>query len=224
METKKQYRPDSCKQLSGNRTCNAMKTSCSYLERQAKQRCSLSVHLEWLDKPSPGKPKAEAIRQNLRPEIIKAWVAHRKEGELAGRKSMTGRALEDGLFRAIKDELVGLGCDFNQRKRPREGNELLRVNVDCLLEKKGYPQTIISIKTGLNREALRETFAYAYLFKQWLGQKGCRAFLVALGDDGDLSTLVDAFKPYLDGVYYLTKEPYIDDLLERLQGIYGRAL
>ncbi len=204
-------------------TCQLLKMECAPLEKKAKQKCGLSFHYKWLIVQSQDPPIAKLTKKEVGDGSKKAWKKHFLDGAKSGRKDMTARSLEDGIYRAVKDALKE-DCEICQRKRKTIGNTNIRIVADCLVEKKDKPTCIISIKTGLTPEAIRETFAYAYMFKECYGQQHYRVYIVALGRDsqheGDLDELGDALKSKLDGVYYLSQSPYFDDLLRVMKEAY----
>ncbi|GAI54534.1 unnamed protein product, partial [marine sediment metagenome] len=73
---------------------------------------------------------------------------------------MTAMPLEKAMRGSIEETLRGYGADVSNT-----GKQLpsLGMIADCLIKKNGFPTSIISIKTWLTPEAIRETFAYAYL-------------------------------------------------------------
>ena len=204
-----------CDYLSG-KTCTILEMDCFILKDGKKRRCAFSEHYYYLVSPSPGKPEAEMVKSEVRAEALERWKGFVKAPQ-AGQKDMTGIPLEKGVRSSIQRTLEYLGVRVTAK-----GKQLpsLGMIADCLVSKEGCPTSIISIKTWLSPEAIRETFAYAYLAKK-PGQLNYKVFMVALNPIAvKWKYTIAAFKPYLDGIYSLSKEPYIDDLLEELKRIY----
>jgi hypothetical protein len=99
------------------------------------------------------------------------------------------------------------------------------IRADGLVKKEGFPTSIISVKTWLAEERIRETFAYAYWAKTWLGQKHIKVYQVAIRKTPTkrktIEGLIEICKPYLDGAFFLTEAPYIDDLIRELKETYS---
>ena len=211
-----------CNHLTGT-TCGILGASCFVLHK--KRRCALSDHYDCLELPAKDMPETERVKREVKPEALARWTQFVKENAPPGRKDMTAMPLEKAVRSAIRRavEHCGVVVEDSAKKFPISDKDV-SILADCILSKEGYPTTIVSIKTWLNPEAIRETFAYSYLSKQWLGQRGCRVFMVALSSiQENLKELIRAFRPYLDEVYPLSGPPYLDDLLETLQRLYMKV-
>jgi len=193
---------------------------CFILEKTRK--CAFADHYEYLDAASPSKTESERVKNEVKSQAIERWKGFVKGGAKAGRKDMTGIPLEKEVRSAIGRVLEPLGVRVTAKgeKQPSLG-----MIADCTVSKEGCPKSIISIKTWLSPEAIRETFAYAYLAKYLHGQLNYKVFMVTLSPIWpNLAGLIGAFKLYLDGVYSLSGEPYIDNLLEELRRIYAQTI
>jgi hypothetical protein len=144
-----------------------------------------------------------------------------------GKKDMTGRPLEKGIRKVLKEELAGFnvsipdsGKKFTIWEAPTKEEEINIIS-DCMIKKQGYPTSIVSVKSWIGSTQLRETFAYAYFSKSFHGQKNIRVYMVGLQPiRKDIKDLAKICRPYIDGVYSLSEEPYIDELIEELKVIY----
>jgi len=148
------------------------------------------------------------------------------EHKASGKKRMTGGTFEETLREVFKERLADLGVNVWDTGKKLELKKFgFNIIPDCLIKKKGYPTTIISAKTGFGAEQVRETFASAYFAKRCYGKKSVKVymaiFLRPVSDSESNSALEKACKPYIDGIYWLSHEPYIDSLCEELCEIYG---
>jgi hypothetical protein len=110
---------------------------------------------------------------------------------------------------------------YNQPKQFFIWQNNVRIIADCLAKKQNR-KAVVSVKSWLGTEQIRETFAYAYLAKTWLGQRDIRVYQVGLTEFKErLKPLAEACKPYLDGVYSLSSEPYFDDLVAEMKKYFA---
>lgn len=205
--------------------CLVLQTKCLPFIRKKKQRCAFSDHYHWLTDLADDKSVANRIKLEVKPKACSNWQRFMQDNMPNGRKNMTARPLEDSIRNAARETL----SDNNVRVKDNAGRLPILGKgspiVDCYITKENtkgdmYPASIISIKTFLTQESVRETFGYAYLAKYLEGQRRYRVFMVCLNPIGELREMVDAFEPFLDGAYSLSGEPYIDDLLTELKEIY----
>jgi len=97
----------------------------------------------------------------------------------------------------------------------------MNIRIDGLIEKLNKPTTLISCKVTLDSLAFRESFSCAYFAKQWHGAKNMRFYIVATHSASETSKkLAEAGKPYVDGIYYLSEHPYLDELVNELKRMY----
>lgn len=194
------------------KTCNQLEMTCFRLKNKndlEQRRCAFSELYERLTTPSD-KPETEEIKEIVLKNAMKEW----SKNPSSGGRNKTATALEDAICEKIK-KIIG-SCS------KRKSIELCRNNkiiADCLIENKNI-NTIISVKTSLTKDSIRETFGYAYILKQSnLKRWKIFMFTPVLVCNRD-KALIEAFKPYLDGIYSLSGPLYFDDLLEKLRSIY----
>jgi hypothetical protein len=157
------------------------------------------------------------FRDNLR--------SHLKNKALTNVKRILASPVEERLRELIKTELAPLGVAVPESGKIFEIWEDTTIIADGKAEKLGYPVSLFSFKTWIGPEQIRETFAYSYLAKTWLGHKNVNVYEIGIYHTGKkpdaLRNLTEACKPYLDGVFYLTMPPYIDELIRKLKEIYS---
>lgn len=219
METNRQF----CDKLSGE-TCLVIEERCFRTEE--KKPCEYYKTyfklLTQIEDDTP--PIARKARENMFPLFRESWKRHAQKRQ-AGMKRVVASPLEKELRVTLKSELEPLGVsmpDTGKKIRIWEDTEII---ADGLAEKKGFPTCIFSFKTWVGNEQIRETFAYAYLAKTWLGQKNIRVYEIGILQTETraktLATLIEICKPFLDGVFYLTSAPYLDDLIGKLKELYS---
>jgi hypothetical protein len=94
--------------------------------------------------------------------------------------------------------------------------------MDGVLEKNGYPTTLISIKTWLGTDSFRESFGNAYFIKTMHGRRNIRFYVITLFPFEYISKeWVELAKPFVDGVYSLSETPYVDNFIEELRTLYS---
>ncbi|MBS7636744.1 hypothetical protein KEJ37_05355 [Candidatus Bathyarchaeota archaeon] len=206
-----------CEKLSGQK-CVILGVKCHRL--QTKEQCDLPYHYKYLTKVSSDPQLAKRIKQKILPDVIEKWKDYAINPR-PGKKDMTGGPLEKGIRMVLKDELSPLGATVSYTGKRFFVWENVPIIADCIIEKSEKPSTILSIKSWIGCTQIRETFGYAYLSKTWLGQKNIRIYMISLQPIEDLNkSLINACKPYIDGVYSLSGDPYIDELLTELKRIY----
>lgn len=201
--------------------CTVLETKCLPSIRNKQQKCAFAYHYLWLTNLTDDKPEANRIKSEVKPQACNNWRKFMQENMPSGRKNMTAKPLEDSIRNALRRNL----SDYEVQVKDKPGKLSILGEgapiVDCHVTKEGYPDSIISIKTWLNQESVRETFGYAYMAKYLEGQKRYRIFMVCLNQIKALREVIDTYKPFLDGVYSLSGEPYFDDLLDELRIIYN---
>ena len=121
---------------------------------------------------------------------------------------MTGLPLEQTIRDVTKNELSPLGVTVHDRAHKYHLGEDVFILADVLMEKEGYPISLISIKSWIGTTQIRETFAKAYLSKVWNGQKNVRFFMTSLLPiEPRIKRVERICKPYLDGVYSISGMP-----------------
>lgn len=180
----------------------------------------MAYHYECLTKTSKEPKIARALKRDILPEIIDNWKRYAKNPR-PGKKDMTGGPLERGIRGLLKKQLETLSVTTSESGEEFFVWEKVRIIADCLSQKPKYPTSIFSVKSWIGPTQIRETFAYAYFSKTWLGQKNIRIYMVTLQPVEDsLRSLIETCKPYVDGVYSLSGKPYIDELVSELRKIY----
>ena len=134
---------------------------------------------------------------------------------------MTARPLEKTLRDFLKDELSSLNVSVPTKGRKLELFRNIKIIPDIIAKKEGYPTSLFSIKCWVGTSQIRETFAYAYFSKMWYGQKNIRVYMIIFQPIPDYIKDVEKIcRPYIDGVYSLSGEPYFDELVEELIQLY----
>jgi len=181
--------------------------------------CGFRYHYNYL-KPSEQDPLAtKKIKQLIFEKVINRWKEYGMAPSV-GKKQMTARPLEDGIAEFLK-QLEDYGVQVSVRKRFKIIEDVSTV-IDCILTKKEYPTTLISIKTWLGPDFFRESFGNAYFIKTNYGMRNIKFYIVTLFPlkDHISKEWMELAKPFVDGVYSLSELPYIDDLLKELEIIY----
>jgi hypothetical protein len=165
-------------------------------------------------------PLAKQIKGELISPIIESWKDYARSTS-PGKKGMTAYPFEEAIRNTVKNQLGSLGVVVSERGQKYSAWENVNIIPDCLVKKKGYPDCIISMKSWIAEGQIRETFAFAYFAKTWLGQKNVRVYMLGFTPlKSHLHKLIDICKPFIDGVYSLSGGPYIDKLIEELRRIY----
>lgn len=211
----------SCGKLSGE-TCQVVNERCFRL--QAKEPCEYIDYLQRLADPKNTPPIATRAKKDMIDPLLASWKKYAQK-PLPGIKGVVAIPLEREVRAILKSELQPLGVtvyDAGKKYRIWEDTAII---ADGLVEKEGFPTSIISVKTWLGEGQIRETFAYAYWAKTWLGRRQISVYQIAIlktpTKGKTIEGLIEICKPYLDGVFYLTEEPYIDDLIEKLKQSYS---
>lgn len=211
-----------CEKLEGE-SCAILREKCF---RSGRLPCALfDYYTDFTDISNDTPPIARKVREDMLDPFILNWKEYAAHGAPAGRKNMTATPLEKQLRAVLRSHLAPLGVSVPETGRRFYVWKDSPINADALAEKEGFPRSIFSFKAWVGTEQVRETFAYAYLAKTWLGQKLIRVYEIGVRKSqtqaGTLESLVGVCKPYLDGVFYLTAEPYLDDLIKDLKQVYS---
>lgn len=159
-------------------------------------------------------PLTRQVKERMLPDVLSRWKKYTEKP--TGGRQMVARPLEDHVMDVIEEQI---GADVKKRKKFLIWKDM-DIRIDGLIEKQ--PKTLISCKVTLAPEAFRESFSYAYFAKQWHGMKNIRFYIVATYSVSESSKkLVEAGKPYVDGIYYLSEHPYLDELLNELKRMYS---
>ena len=198
-----------------NAKCRKLAEICFRIEHGKK--CEFIGHYDHIRDYQGNKPLAKRVKQIMEPRFFKEWKSFARDPR-SGKKRMTGGPLEEAIRKVLKQELSPLGVTvYDRGKQFYVWRDKVRIIADCLLEMEAR-KAIVSVKTWVGTEQIRETFAYAYLAKTWLGQKNIRVNQIALFPfEEALKSLVKACMPYLDGVYSLSSEPYFDYLVDEMK-------
>lgn len=216
-------------------TCSKIKDGDTcVLEDECKKRrqsggCNFVGHYKNLEIKPSDSPLVSQVKERMRDSFMKHWKDLAGDPK-SGKRRMTGGPFEEAIRDVFREKLADVGATVSRtgtKFAPTKGIADICGNVDCLIEKEGYPKSIISAKTGFGAEQVRETFATAYFAKFHYGQQGIRVFMVVyLPFDRNPAWEKDC-QPYIDGIYSMAakdpakKPPYIDELLQELQRIYA---
>jgi len=211
-----------CKQLSGE-SCSLVGERCFRI--QAGTQCDYIDYYERLRDIVKDTPAIAArARTSMIDRLLASWKEYAQH-PLPGKKGVVAYPLEREIRAILKSELEPLGVVVYDTGRKYRIWEDIAIIADGLAQKEGFPDSIVSTKTWLAEGQIRETFAYAYWAKTWLGRKQIRVYQVAVfktpTKGKGIESLIEICKPYLDGVFYLTEAPYIDDLIRELREIYS---
>ena len=211
----------SCNHLSGQ-ICQILQESCFKLGKETE--CDSLNCYNLVKNRLQDKPLAQEIKDKLLDPLIQSWKSYAKS-PAPGKKDMTGRPFEKAVRAMIKEQLTPLGVNVSSTGKKYSFWKDLNIIADCLATKGAHHDCIFSMKTWIGEEQLRETFAYAYFAKLYHGQKNIKIYMIAFHSiPPQLQGLMVLCKSYLDGVYSLCGEPYIDDLLEELRGVYAQNI
>ena len=209
----------SCQHLS-NQTCQVLNETCFKLGKQSD--CDFLLYYNLTINRSHDPPLAQAIKGIFLDPLIQSWKAYARN-PAPGKKNMTARPFEDVIRFTLDQKLSSLGVTVSKTGEKYPVWEDISIIADCLIEKEGYPTCILSMKTWVGGEQIRETFAYAYFAKRWHRQKNIKVYMVIfqpIPTRRHLRDLIVLCSPHIDGVYSLCGQPYIDTLVEELQKIY----
>ena len=210
-----------CPEVTEDDQCRKLNEPCPRV--RFKKRCELHAcmhigHYNLVKSSDKDKPLASEVKKIMYPSFMENWKSFAKRPE-PGKKRMTGDPLEKAIRQVLARDLASCGgvtVHDKAMKFPIWDNNVY-ILADCLAEK-GYYRNVVSVKTWIGTEQIRETFAYAYLAKTWLGQKDIRVYQIGLFPLKEkLLSLVEACRPYLDGVFSLSSRPYFDDLVEHMK-------
>lgn len=211
-----------CKKLLGE-SCSVVGEKCFRI--QAGKQCDYIDYYERLEAIGEDTPAiATRGRRSMIAALLASWKKYAQH-PLPGVKNVVASPLEREVRAILKFELEPLGVVVYDTPKKYRIWEDIAIIADGLAQKEGFPTSIISVKTWLGEGQIRETFAYAYLAKTWLGQKNIKVYEVAIlktpTKGKTIEGLVEICKPYLDGAFFLTEAPYIDDLISELKEIYS---
>jgi len=163
---------------------------------------------------------AQEIKGILLEPLIRSWKEYAKNP--TGNKNMTARPFEEVISFVFYQELSSLSVTVSKRTKYLIWEDI-SINADCLIQKEGYPTCILSMKTWIGDEQIRETFASAYFAKRWHAQENIRVYMIIFRPiPRRLLELIKVCSPHIDGVYSLCGQPYIDTLVEDLQKTYDQ--
>lgn len=208
-----------CKRNKTNKKC-VLETQCK--KKSVGGRCEFTVHYDNLKPKSSDPVLARQLKTVMKPKVLGGWEDFVSDRKL-GKKRMTGGAFEVALREVFKKNLAKSKVTvWDTGKRLSLSKLGFDIVPDLLIEKKGYPMSIISAKTWLGQEQLKETFGSAYFAKHNYPRKSIRVFMaVFLPTPNWNPKLEEACKEYIDGIYWVSQKPYIDSLLVQLREIYA---
>lgn len=207
-----------CDQLKREK-CTFLGERCFRLDQE--EVCDFyEYHYRYLIVNPADPPRTKELKERLLPSIIQEWKEYARAPS-PGKKTMTGGPLEREIRSFIGEELSKFEVTVPDTGTKFKIWEDVSIIADCLIEKHDRPTTIISVKSWIGPNPIRETFAYAYFSKAWRGQRNMRVFMIELQPfQKYLESLIKACSPYLDGVFSVSSEPYFDELLDELVKIY----
>ena len=180
--------------------------------------CDFQYHYEQLQIRQGDPPMAKRVKKCAMPLVIQNWKEYASKSR-TGMKGMTAEPLEDCVMEILKTELRNLNVEVEKRKKFEIWHEV-SVVMDGLLRKPNKPTTLLSIKVWMWSGNYRETFGYGYFAKSWYGQKNIRLYVVALYLYELPEAMMHISKPWIDGLYYISQNPYIDILVNELKTLY----
>lgn len=199
-----------------NDVCELLKEGlCTSLDepclKSNPKNCVWRHHYNWLQL-IPGEPSINAdLKQKIFPRALAKWK---------GGRNMTARPLEDSLKEVFDCHLKDLDVKINVRKQVKIIDGFNPI-VGVLMKKDGYPTSFILAKTYLETGELRECFVNAYFTKILLGSKNTRCFVVTIDRlRTSIRELVKLSGSFFDGVYSLSGNPPVDDLVRILRILY----
>jgi hypothetical protein len=191
--------------------CTSLNEPCS---KSNPKNCVWRHHYNWLQLV-PGEPPINAdLKQKIFPKALAKWK---------GGRNMTARPLEDSLKEVFDYHLRDLDVQINVRKQVKIIDGFNPI-VGVLIKKDYYPTSFILAKTYLETGELRECFVNAYFTKVLLGSKNTRCFVVTIDRlRASIRELIKLSGSFFDGVYSLSGNPPVDDLVRILRALYDRA-
>jgi len=206
-----------CNYLNKN-VCSRLNAPCFRLQQQEK--CEFQNHYVLVSNTLRDPPISKKVKEALLQPFLEKWTDFAISPS-TGKKNMTGQPLEQAIRTVTQQELSKLGATVVNRAKKINIGEDAYILADVLVEKPNYPTSIISVKSWIGTTQIRETFGYAYLGKLWNGQKNIRVYMVSLYPiEKRLKKVEDICRPYLDGIYSISQNPYFDDLIQELNAIY----
>ncbi len=215
-----------CEKLSGE-TCTVIQEKCFRMEE--RKPCEyVKTYLPLLiDIRADTPPIARKVSETMLEPFLDSWTRHARNPK-AGAKRVIATPLEKEMRKILKLELSSLDVDVSDTAKELSLWEGCSINVDCLAKKLDYPISIFSFKTWIGKGQVRETFASDYWAKTWLGQKHVRAYQIGIlktpTKAKTIERLIEICKPYIDGVFFLTEVPYVDDLIKGLKELYSGSV
>ena len=207
-----------CEYLSGE-TCQKLDAKCFKLGKATE--CDFRMYYNLTINRSQDAPLAQKIKGTLLVPLTESWKEYAKS-PAPGKKRMTASPFETVIRTVVKEQLASLGATVAETSKKYPISKTVNIFADCVVQKEGHPDCLLSMKTWIGGEQLRETFTYAYLAKAWHGEKNVKVCMVVFqAIPPGLKDWVTLCKSHVDGVYSLSGEPYIDKLLEELWRIYG---
>lgn len=210
--------------------CKKIQKACPLLKVCKKQystgECHFIYHWEAIKDKKTDSDFAKQIKKEMYSPFIEKWEDFAKDPK-SGKKRMTGGVFEKALRDSLRKELSPLGAVISNTGVKLTDFESICGNVDCLIEKEERPKSIISVKTWLGTEQLRETFATAYFAKYYYGQLNIRVYMVAFLPFNRKTEWEKACLPYVDGIFGMAwenedKKPrLIEELLIELRKTYS---
>ncbi len=214
-----------CSKIKLGHTC-VLESLCK--KKHQSGACGFTDYYENLEIKPTDPPLVGEVKERMRESFMQSWTEFAQDPK-PGKRRMTGGVFEKTMRDVFKERLAHLGVTVyptGKRFAPR-GIADLCGNVDCLVQKEGHPKSIVSAKTWLGPEQVRETFATAYFAKSHYGLQGIRVYMVVFMPFDRNPDWEKACLPYIDGIYAMAakstaKEPsYIDHLLQELLKIYA---
>ncbi|MCD6514085.1 MAG: hypothetical protein J7L07_04100 [Candidatus Odinarchaeota archaeon] len=209
-----------CKYLSQNK-CELLGEICFRLKEW--KPCVLSLHYELLSTKPRDPPLTTKLKQNLKSKIIERWKEYAKRGAPPGMKGMTGGPLEEEVIKLIKLELADLGVEVAKRRKLIVLKNI-RIIPDGIIKKEGKPISLLSIKSWIGPGGtIRDILGYGLLAKRGLGELNVKVYAIALHPYAlpDINEIIEVYRPYIDGIYFISSAPYIDDLIRELKKLYA---
>lgn len=194
----------------------ALEPDCK--KKELSGGCEFLGHYKNLQVKSDDPPLVRQIKEEMCAPFMKSWQSFVREPK-PGKKRMTGGVFEAVIRKVFSEKLAPYQVTVSS-----SGKKFGFGIVDCRIEKDKCPTSIVSAKTWLGQEAVRETFATAYFAKSLHGSLNVKVFMAVFlpfKKEKDLKNLIEACAPYIDGIYSVGAPPHIDMLLDKLQTIYG---
>ncbi len=210
-----------CEYLDRGR-CTLLEERCFRLREW--KRCDFATHYERLLVKPTDPPLTIRLKEMLRPRVVERWKKYAREGAPSGMKRMTGGPLEEVVIELIKSELSGLDVEILMRKKITLLEKVINIMPDCIIRKSEKPQSFISIKTWIGPGAsIRDILAKGFLVKRAFGEINVKMYAVALMPYAlpNINRIIDVYRPYIDGIYFISEPPYIDELIAELKRTYS---